>query len=86
MTTPDPALAVPSEALDSEVPVVTREALARRLYDPSLTVLNVLSREAFAQGHIPGSMNLPVDEIPGRAREILPDRTREFIVHCGSFT
>jgi rhodanese-related sulfurtransferase len=67
-------------------PVVTREQLAARLGDPSLVVLNVLSAEAFAQGHIPGSLNLPVEEIPTRARRLLPDPAQEIIVHCGGFT
>jgi rhodanese-related sulfurtransferase len=49
-------------------------------------VVNVLPRPAFLEARIAGSINLPLAEIPDRAREILPDLSAEIIAYCGSFT
>jgi len=63
-----------------------REEITRRRGDRSLILLNVLSAEAFAAGHIPGSIHLPVAEIATRARELLPDLDADIVVYCGSAT
>ncbi len=65
---------------------VAREEIVARLRDPALTLVNVLSEEAFAAGRIPGSVSLPLASIPEEARRVLPDPSREIIVYCGSFT
>lgn len=65
---------------------ITTAEISRRLADPRLTLVNVLPRESFASERIPGSVSLPVAEIPGRARELLQDRAREVAVYCASPT
>lgn len=76
----------PEAAVQLPAPEISREEVLARLRDPSLVLLNVLPREAFAGGHIPGSVSLPVAEIPARAREVLPGTTRETAVYCASAT
>lgn len=68
------------------VPEISRDEIHARLGDPSLALVNVLPREAFAAGHIPGSMSLPVAEIPQRALEVLPSRSQEIAVYCATAT
>ncbi|MBI5888319.1 MAG: rhodanese-like domain-containing protein [Deltaproteobacteria bacterium] len=46
-----------------------------------VTVVNVLGRAAFEQGHIHGSINIPVDEIETEALKLL-DRDETIVVHC----
>lgn len=65
---------------------VAREEIVARLRDPDLTLVNVLTKEAFAAGRIPGSISLPLATLPEEARRVLPDLSREIIVYCGSFT
>jgi rhodanese-related sulfurtransferase len=67
-------------------PEISREEILVRRGDPSLVLLNVLPREAFAAGHIPGSVSLPVAEIPARARKVLPNPTQEVVVYCAAST
>ncbi len=70
----------------SAVPEISREEILRRLHDPMLKVVNVLPAVAFAEQRIAGSVNLPVAEIPARARAVLPDLEQEIAVYCGNFT
>jgi len=67
-------------------PEISRDEIRARLGDRSLVLLNVLPREAFAAGHIPGSLNLPVSQVNERARKLLPNISQEIGVYCGSFT
>jgi rhodanese-related sulfurtransferase len=46
------------------------DEVASRLDDDGLCVVDVRSPGAFARGHIPGSVNVPFDELPGRVDEL----------------
>jgi len=65
---------------------VSHEELRSRLRDPRLAIVDVLTHESYREGHIPGAISLPLTEIDGRAREVLPDVDREIAVYCGSST
>jgi rhodanese-related sulfurtransferase len=69
-----------------QVPQISRGELVARLHDPSLTIVNVLPREAWLAEHIPGSLSLPFAEIPQRAAAVLPDRNADIVVYCASPT
>ena len=64
----------------------SHEDLRARGSDPQLVIVNVLPRAAFEEARIPGSLHLPVDEIPARARTVVPDLRREIAVYCGGPT
>ena len=66
--------------------LISRDELRARLKDPSLVIVNVLPREAFLAGHIPGSISLPVAEINERAGSILPGLSQEVAVYCANPT
>ena len=76
----------PDSVSSPDVPEISREELLQRLHDPSLVLVDVLPKDAYAAGHIPGALSLPVAEIPARAREVLPHRTAEIAVYCTKFT
>jgi rhodanese-related sulfurtransferase len=65
---------------------ISREELYRRLADASLVVVDVLPKEAYDSGHIPGALNLPLAGLGARAPEVLPSRTAELAIYCASFT
>jgi rhodanese-related sulfurtransferase len=47
---------------------------ALRLPDPGFVLLDSRGRDGWAQGHVPGAVHLPTDEIPERASvELDPD-------------
>ena len=67
-------------------PQIRREELRRRLHDQSLTIVDVLSPQSYASGHIPGAVNLPFEDIDAHAHELLPDPFAEIAVYCSKFT
>jgi rhodanese-related sulfurtransferase len=68
------------------VPEISREEIQRRLRDPSLVLVDVLPAAAYAEAHIAGAINLPVADIPHRARSVLPDPDADIAVYCGGGT
>ena len=66
-------------AKDDLEPVPARELL-ERARKGLVTVLDVRPQEEFAQGHVPGAVNIPVQELEKRLAE-LPKR-REVVAYC----
>jgi rhodanese-related sulfurtransferase len=65
---------------------ISKDELVGRLRDPQLTIVNVLPREAWRAHRIPGSLSLPLADIPDRAAVLLPDRDADIAVYCASPT
>jgi rhodanese-related sulfurtransferase len=73
-------------AHSSDLPEISREELLRRLKDSSLTIVDVLPQASYVEAHIPRAINIPLEQIQTRARELLPDFAAEIAVYCGKFT
>jgi rhodanese-related sulfurtransferase len=65
---------------------ISREEIAGRIGDRRLAIVDVLPLESYEGGHLPGAISLPLAEVTGRARGVLPDLDREIVVYCGGFT
>jgi len=65
---------------------ISREEILERLQDRALAIVNVMPKETFAEGHIPGSLNLPVAEIESRARQLIPNSAQEIAIYCAGPT
>ena len=74
---------VAANSSDSEI---SRDELHRRLHDPKLTIVDVLPSISYAEAHIPGAINLPLEQVHDHARELLPDLNADIAVYCGKFT
>ena len=59
------------------------EALAEVKADPAIRLVDVRSRQEFASGHIPGAVNLPVDELQ-KAPTVLEDKAATVYLYCAS--
>ena len=59
---------------------VTRKELLSRVENEAVTVLDVRPADEFAQGHLPGAVNIPLAELERRLAELPVDR--EVIAYC----
>ena len=63
-----------------------RAEVAQRLTDRSFFLVDTLPAGSYAETHIPGAYSLPLEDIPIRARDLLPDLDADIVVYCGGFT
>jgi len=54
--------------------------LLERARDGLVTVIDVRPPEEYTQGHIPGALNIPLDKLRTRLREL--PRDREVVAYC----
>ncbi|WP_047249539.1 ArsR/SmtB family transcription factor [Chromobacterium subtsugae] len=59
---------------------VSREALLERLRDGDALLLDVRPAEEYAQGHLPGALNIPLEMLPQRLAEL--PAALEIIAYC----
>lgn len=66
---------------------ITRGDLKRRLDSrEEFLLVEALPAERYREGHIPGAINLPPDQIRNLAPKLLPDKNAAIVVYCASFT
>jgi ArsR family transcriptional regulator len=65
--------------LDDLEPVSRRE-LARRVKAGTIVVLDVRPEDEFAHGHVPGALNIPVQDLKRRLAELPKDQ--EIVAYC----
>ena len=53
------------------------------LKNSPFTIIDVGTPDEYAKGHVPGALNIPLDEIPKRAQE-LKEMPRPIIAYCRS--
>jgi hypothetical protein len=59
---------------------VSRKELLRRIRRKEVTLLDVRSAEQFEAGHLPGAVNIPIDELRRRLKEIPP--SQQVVAYC----
>ncbi|MEO3432355.1 metalloregulator ArsR/SmtB family transcription factor [Inquilinus sp. CAU 1745] len=59
---------------------ISREELAQRLQERSITLLDVRPQDEFALGHLPGALNIPLADLQQRLADLLPDQ--EVVAYC----
>lgn len=59
---------------------ISRDELLSRLGEGSMTLLDVRPADEFAQGHLPGAINIPADELLQRIGELPADH--EIVAYC----
>lgn len=63
---------------------ITAEELKQEMEsDQPPVVINVLGRDAYRARHLPGSINIPTDEID-RVKQLVPFKGEPIVVHCAN--
>lgn len=65
---------------NERVEAISRDELARRMRDHSVTLIDVRPRDEFELGHLPGATNIPVAELERRLAEL--PRDQEIVAYC----
>jgi len=66
-----------------EAGAISPAQLAERLGDVAAPlILDVRTGDEYRQGHIPGAVNIPHDELAARLSELPIARSEEVVVHC----
>lgn len=70
----------------AETAAISQEMLLKRLdaKDASLIVLDVRTPEEFAQGHVPGAINIPYTHLPARISELPSAADKDIVVYCAT--
>lgn len=74
------ALLDDSQRLPEQLEAISREELLERLREHSVTLLDVRPAEEYAQGHLPGAINIPFNELQQRLGEL--PASQEVIAYC----
>ena len=69
------------------VGTITREELKEKIdRKDSFVLVETLPEQAYHHAHLPGAINLPPDRVKELAPTLLPDRSADIVVYCGSPT
>ena len=82
------AVAIASMALAAEPQRVEPKTVNERIAwsDRSLVLLDVRTTAEYAEGHLPGAINIPHTELASRVAELSEARDRDIVVYCRSGT
>ena len=64
--------------------LITRDELRAAVARGEVTVVDALPASYFDQQHLPGALNLFVDEARERAHEVLPDKNAAIVAYCSN--
>jgi rhodanese-related sulfurtransferase len=63
--------------------IISREELKAKIdRGDGFVLVDAMGEEYFRHSHLPGAINVPVNEVKERAPELLPDRDAEIVVYC----
>lgn len=65
--------------------IIQREDLRERMEsDPDLPVIEVLGEDQFDDFHLPGAVNVPLDDddFEQRIAQVVPDKDQPVVVYC----
>lgn len=80
------AAAIAFSAIAAPPASVEPQAVLERLAwgDRSLVLLDVRTPAEYAEGHIPGAINIPHTELAARIAELEKSKDRDLVVYCRS--
>jgi rhodanese-related sulfurtransferase len=62
---------------------ISRQQLQRLVFRANARLIEVLPASSFRQAHLPGAVNVPLDdEFDRRVQHVLPDKNVPVIVYC----
>ena len=50
-----------------------------------MVIVDVLSADSYAEGHLPDAVSLPLEELEKKAPDLLPDKSKMVVTYCANF-
>ena len=63
---------------------ITRDELRRAIENDEVTVVETLGPLYYAQGHLPGAVNIPHTDVEALAPTLLPDKGAAIVTYCSN--
>ena len=71
------------EIAERKVTEISREELRQKIErSDEFYLIETLPLSYFRHSHLPGAINIPVEEIPFSARKLLPEADMEIVLYC----
>ena len=62
---------------------ISRQELKEKMdTGDALVLVDTTAERYYRHSHLPGAINLPVDELGRRAPELLPEKDADIVVYC----
>jgi len=69
-----------------KIKIISKEELFEMMENKEkFKLVEVLSEEDFASGHLPFAINIPADKIEELAPKLIPEKDTTIVVYCSSF-
>lgn len=69
------------------IATISRDELKQKIdRGDRFTLVETLPAETYHHAHLPGAINLPPDQVTKSAETVLPDKSADIVVYCGSPT
>ena len=69
------------------VKTISRDELKEKIdRGDKFLLVETLPTTAYHHAHLPGAINLPPDKVSSEAHNLLPDKSADIVVYCGSPT
>jgi rhodanese-related sulfurtransferase len=65
-------------------PLIARDELKSAIDAGTVTVVDTLGGEYYAQQHLPGAVSLVEGEVAERAAQVLPDKNAPIVTYCSN--
>ena len=65
-------------------PLLSQEQLLQLQQNANISIIDVRSVEEFNDGHIPGAINIPHNQIQEHLEQLLPLKEQQVVVYCRS--
>jgi rhodanese-related sulfurtransferase len=75
------AVSIAADVIDVK-PETVLERSAKK--DKSLVILDVRTPEEFAEGHVPGAINISHDKLQDRIGELMSAKDKDIVLYCRS--
>ena len=72
--------------MNTSIPRISRDELLAQINNPQpgFRLVEALAAQYYAEAHIPGALNMPLDDVEVLVPQLLPDKEAPVVTYCAS--